>query len=179
MPPIAACADPEEPTCNELKALEQGRAQQFFEKLCSQDASINDVLQALIFPPWITDRDDQRKKLIDYLTRHALCHPTNHAGVDCDDEEPCLDPQPTYCPDPDKCPSKWYGYGLLEVIRAAIRADSMLYMPVRDFDLLAAGEPLVWDPAATPDNRSCEPCDVPAAGALVPQHVYETEHPGG
>lgn len=177
MAPVPACANPPDLTCDDLKDIEEARAQHAFEVFCRTDMAITDILQAFIFPPWVTDADDQRKALINYITRHALCRPTNNAAVDCDDEEPCLDPQPNFCPDPDQCPSKWYGYGLLEVIQAAIRADSMTYVPIKGFGDLVAGEPLVWDPTATPDNPNCDPCAPNVLGAMVPQHVWDLGHP--
>lgn len=172
----AACENPTPLTCEELEAIEQDNAQRVFDRFCN-NVAISDLIQLFFMPSWATDQEDQRKALVHYLTRHAICRPDNNKGTDCDPEEPCEDPRPTYCPDPEECPSKFYGYGLLELIKSAVRADSMVYLPVRDLDQIAAGEPLVWWPTAAPDNVSCDPCVDPELGAFVPQHIYEQANP--
>lgn len=174
---VAACENPEPLTCSDLKELEADAAHRAFERGCNDD-SITAVMHYFFRPWWATDGEDQRKALMNLLTRHELCRPTNHKGTECDPEEPCDDPVPTYCPDPEACPSKFYGYGLLEVIQAAIRADSQTYLPIKDLGEIAPGEPLVWDPQATPDNPNCDPCATPTLGAFVPEHLY-TEPGGG
>lgn len=170
--PIAACEPADEPTCEDLEDLEEAQAQRAFELFC-QNVAITDLIQMFFMPSWASDGQDQRKALVHYLTRHRICHPSNNKATDCDPEEPCEDPQPTYCPDPDECPSKFFGYGLLELIKSAIRADSMAWIPVKDLSEIAAGEPLVWDPAAVPDNAHCDPCIDNELGAFVPEHLFE------
>jgi len=178
MPPINACSEPAELNCNQKKALELSKAEDLFTKICSDGgASIPDLLQLFFKPPHVTDPGDQQAALVNYLTRHEICRPSNNAGTDCVEDEPCLDPQPTFCPDPDECPSKFYGYGLLELIKSAIRADSMVYIPVKGLNLIANGEPLVWDSTVAPDNSDCDPCAEPVLGAFRPQHIYEAAHP--
>lgn len=172
----AACENPEPLTCEDLGDIELESAQREFDKLCNA-AGVNELVQLFFAPPWASDPDDQRAALVHYMTRHAICLPSNNKGTDCDPEAPCLDPQPTLCPDPEECPSKLYGYGALEVIRAAIRADSMTYLPIARLDDLAAGDALVWDPSAAADNAPCDSCIDNELGAFIPQSVYEAEHP--
>lgn len=172
----AACENEEPLTCNEKEALEAEITQKVFEKLCSE-ANISDLLQLLLKPSWASDQDDWQAALLHNLTRVEICNPTNHAGTDCDPENPCIDPNPTYCPDDDVCASKFRGYGLLEIILAARRADSMVRLPVRDLDLIENGEPLVWDATLAPDNPDCDPCTANVLGAFTPQHIYEELHP--
>lgn len=170
---------PETPlSCEDKEALEAVEAQRAFAEFCN-DVDLNTILRLLIFPMWASDPEDQRAALVHYLTRHEICHPSNNVGTDCDPEEPCPDPQPTYCPDPDECPSKFRGYGLLELIKSAIRADSMVRLPVKGLGSIASGEGLVWDPTAVPDNPDCDPCTADVAGAFTPQSLYDIAHPGG
>lgn len=175
---IAACANETPLTCDQKKAQELVDADRAFTRFCDE-ATISDLLQLFFKPFWATDSPDQQAALVNYLTRHAICHPQNNALTACVGDDPCDDPQPTFCPDPDECPSKFYGYGLLEVIRSAIRADSMTRLPIKSLGSIASGEALVWDPTAVPDNSDCDPCTADVLGAFVPQHVYDTAHPGG
>lgn len=169
----AACSEPVEPTCNEKRAAEAQRAQALFERLCSSEASVNDLIQLLFRPPHATNPGDQQKALAHFMTRFEICAPQNNLAVDCDDEEPCEDPQPTFCDDPDECESKFYGIGLLELILGYIRTASIAYMPVASLADAVDGDTLVFDANAVPDNPSCDPCVEPALGAWVPQSVYE------
>ena len=173
-----ACAPTTDPTCQDKQAVELDRAEALFNRyICRGGATIPELLELFFKPPHATDAEDQQEALLNYLTRHAICNPSNNAAVDCDGDAPCDDPQRNYCPDPEQCPSKFYGYGLLEVIKSAIRADSMVRLPIKDLDTIQSGEPLVWDPTAVPDNPDCDPCTDNVVGAFVPQHVYEINHP--
>lgn len=172
----SACSTPEPLSCEDKADIELINAQREFEKLCNA-AGVNELIQLFIAPLWASNGDDQRKALVHYLTRQAICRPGNNLGTDCDPELPCEDPQPTYCDDPEECESKFYGIGLLELIREYLRTSGMVVIPVKDLDLIAAGEPLVWDPGAAPDNQTCDPCVDPELGAFVPQHIYEAENP--
>jgi hypothetical protein len=173
---IAACEEPDELSCEAKAALELSYATRQWQQFCDGDASINDILRLFVLPPWVTNQPDQRAALVKYLTLHEICLPTNNAAQEC---VACEEPIQTGCPDPEQCPSKFYGFGMLEVIKASIRSNSMAVVPFASLDEVEAGEALVWDPAVYPDNVNCDPCGTNAAGAFVPQHVYDENHPGG
>lgn len=165
------CSPNPDPTCEELEALEQSRAADLFNNLCSNGgASLPDLLQLFFKPPHASNQPDQQRAVLHLLTRQPICHPANNLAVQCDD--PCEDPVDTLCNDPDECPSKFFGYGLLEVIRAAVRADSMVRIPYAYLDAIMPGESLVWAPAVTPENTPCDPCETNTIGAFVPEHIY-------
>lgn len=174
----SACEPQPEPTCEDRADLEYETALREYGKLCDGESSIEEILRLLIAPSWATDSTDQRRALAKYLTIHKQCRPTNHKEtvcVECEESE-CSCPSytivPTGCPDPNECPSKVWGYGLLEIIRAAVRADSIEYVPYAHLSEIQPGETLVWAPLAVPDNRPCEPCEPSPYGAFVPAHLY-------
>lgn len=172
----SACSTPEPLSCEDLSDLEYLAAQREFEKLCDA-AGVNELGSVFFAPLWASNSNDQRKALVHYLTRHEICRPGNNLGTDCDPELPCEDPQPTYCQDDDECASKFRGIGLLELIREYLRTSGMAVVPIKGLGDVAAGEPLVWDPGAVPDNQTCDPCVDAELGAFVPQHIYEQENP--
>jgi hypothetical protein len=173
---MEACTPDTVPTCEDLAERELAGAQATLAALC-EGTGIAQILNLLIAPPWASNPDDNAKALVRFLTTQPLCRPTNQAGKECvqlEGGECCgTEIRETGCYDPDACDSKVYGYDLLAIIRSAIRADSMVVLPVRNLSLIEAGESLVWDPTALPENPQCDPCTGLGYGAFVPAHLYE------
>ena len=132
---MEACTPDTAPTCEDLAERELAGAQATLAALC-EGTGIAQILNLLIAPPWASNPDDNAKALVRFLTTQPLCRPTNQAGKECvqlEGGECCgTEIRETGCYDPDACDSKVYGYDLLAIIRSAIRADSMVVLPVRN-----------------------------------------------
>ncbi len=159
-------------SCEAKEAAERARQKENFCDFEESTPSLDTLLLEFFEARSSSDPKDYKSGAVKYLFDTDVCDPTNWREeicvpvVDPDDPDCCsTEKKRTYCPD-DGCPTKLVGWGYNELVRAAMVAESTGYIPRAGEPV--AGEVLVWDPEATPDNEHCDPCYVHDGGAWVP-----------
>jgi len=168
---------PEPPTCAELKEQEQCDQADCHETFCKQPSV--DQLKEQFFPG--NDRDRQLEAA-DLIFLQQICPDflSNGKGTKCgcgNGDKCCSEEVRTGCDDPDECPNRNYGLDLVVVLKAALHAMSLAYIPVAGMEYpdatdpnfpVAPGQILVWDDQAVPQNKVWDKCKPKSSGAFVP-----------